>query len=253
MSQLTFNPNDFFTITASSHVAVVKLHGDVYSLVTDVVKSDYFISKITEINQTDALKGLLILHDDGIFDRKGYRRFMEGIIDPESLHETWPRFRDPRTRFGMMHAINRLIRTIIDFKKLFLVGLSGEVVSPFFGISMAADMRYGAENLSFVLDHRHYGLHPSGALPYFLSKFLHHSKALEIMLRNEPIEAQEALETGLVNQLLPTQQFEQQCLDQALALCDIRHSTLFYTKRLLNHTRDDLKDYLDYEAQLINL
>jgi hypothetical protein len=253
MPQPAFNPDEFFTLTTSSHVAVLKLHGDVYSLVTDVVKSDYFIARINEINQTDTFKGLLILHDDGMFNQTGYRRFMDGIIDPASLHEIWPRFCEPRTRFGMMHAINRLIRTMIDFKKLFLVGLSGEVVTPFFGISMAADMKFGAANLSFVLDHHHYGLHPSGALPYFLSKFLHHSKALEIMLRNEPIDAHEALETGLVNQLLTIEQFEQQCLDRALALCDIRHSTLFYTKRLLNYTRDDLKAYLDYEAQLINL
>jgi len=253
MSQPAFNPDDYFTLNRSSHVTVVRLKGDVYSLVTDVVKSDYFIAKINEINHTDDIKGLLILHDKGLFNLAGYRRFMDVIIAPESMQETWPRFRDPKTRFGMIHAINRFIRTMVDFKKLFLVGLSGEVVSPFFGISMAADIKYGAEDLSFVLDHHHYGLHPSGALPYFLTKFLHHSKALEILLRSEPITATEALETDLVNKLLPLEQFEELCLQHALALCDIRHSTLFYTKRLLNHTRDDLKAYLDYEAQMINL
>jgi len=253
MTTPTFNPSDFFEIRQSGQVAVIRLRGDIYSLVTDVVKSDYFISRINEINQTDEIKGLLVLNEKGIFNEDGYDQFMHRILEPAHSEDSWPRFKEPKIRFGEIHAINRFIRTMVDFKKVFIVGLSGEVVTPFFGISMAADVKYGSEDLTFVLAHRKYGLHPSGALPFFLSKFLHHSKALEILLRHKPISSAEAFDIGLVNELLPGPDFEKNCLKKATELCDIRSSTLHYTKRLLNFTRDDLKAYLEYEAQMINL
>ena len=253
MSTTTYNPADFFEIRQTGQVAIIKLKGDIYSLVTDVVKSDNFISKINEINQTDEIKGLLFLNEKKIFNEAGYDTFMNRILEPAASEDSWPRLKEPKVRFGQIHAINRFIRTMIDFKKIFIIGLTGEVVTPFFGVSMAADVKYGSEDMTFVLAHRKYGLHPSGALPFFLSKFLHHSKALEILLRNTPISSAEAFDIGLINEQLPDTDFEQNCLKKAVELCDIRSSTLHYTKRLLNYTRDDLKAYLEYEAQLLNL
>jgi enoyl-CoA hydratase/carnithine racemase len=250
----TFNSkSDLLDIRINGPVAIIKITGDVYQLITNLDQSENFIHVLTQVNQDNNLKALLLLNDKEVYSEKAYNSFMETVVDTEPTEIGFPVIREGKLNFLFNQVINRLIRRIIDFKKLFVVGLQGEVVSPFFGSSLAADFKFGSDKFSFLLAHQKFGLHPGGALPYFLSKFLHHSKATEILLRHSPIYAEEALQLGLINDIVDEHNFEEACLERTLAFCSGPACTLHFTKRLLNFTRKDLSDYIDFETQLLNL
>lgn len=247
------NKSALLDIRIIGPVAIVKITANVYQLITDLDQSENFIQVLTQVNQDNTLKALLLLNDKEVYSEKAYNSFMKTVVDTEPSEGGLPVIREGKINFLFNQVINRLIRRIIDFKKLFIVGLRGEVVSPFFGSSLAADFKFGSDKFSFLMAHHQFGLHPGGALPYFLSKFLHHSKATEILLRQSPIYADEALQLGLVNDIIEEHNFEETCLERTLAFCSGPACTLHITKRLLNFTRKDLSDYIDFETQLLNL
>jgi enoyl-CoA hydratase/carnithine racemase len=247
------NKSDLLDIRVNGPVAIVKITGNVYQLITDINQSDNFIHVLTQVNQDNTLKALLLLNEKEVYSEKAYNSFMETVVETKLSEGGLPVIREGKINFLFNQVINRLIRRIIDFKKLFIVGLRGEVVSPFFGSSLAADFKFGSDKFSFLMAHQKFGLHPGGALPYFLSKFLHHSKATEILLRQSPIYAPEAMQLGLVNDIIEEHHFEETILERTLAFCSGPACTLHITKRLLNFTRKDLSDYIDFETQLLNL
>lgn len=247
------NASTLLQLRIEEQLAVVNITGNVYELITNLDESDNFIGILTEINQSSKLKAMLLLNDDEVLSEEPYNAFMASILEPDSYDQPSPVIKNQRQLFLMNQVLNRLIKRIIDFKKLFVVGLRGEVVSPFCGSSMAADFRFGSRKFSFLMTHQKYGLHPAGALPYFLTKFLHHSKAMELLLRETPIMAAEALQLGLVNQILEEHQFEEVCIEQTIKFLSVPACTLHFSKRLLNFTRKDLSSYLDHELELLNL
>ena len=123
-------------------------------------------------------------------------------------------------------------------------------MTPFACLSM--DIRYATEGSQFVMAHNRYGLHPSGALPFFLSQYIHHSRALEVQFRDE-FSVDEALSLGLVNKIFPQDNFKKRCMHEIQHFIKCENSTISVTKRLTNYTRKALADYFLYEASLLNL
>jgi len=135
---------------------------------------------------------------------------------------------------------------------LVFVGINSTIVTPFMGVTLVADMRLASPNGVFSLAHRKYGLHPSGAIPFFLTHYLGHSKAMEIQL-SDYVTAEEAFRLGLFNQILPSDQFNHNCNRYIHGYLKNHRSTLAMTKRLNNFKNRWLQEYLDQEASLMNL
>ncbi len=253
MEQAYNNNSTLFEVRIEGPLAVIKITGNVYALSTQLDETENFIRLLTEINQDASLKTVLLLNSDGVYGEKAYDSFMQNIIEPASATLGAPRIANNKLLFLHNNVINRLIKRIVDFKKIFVAGLRGEVASHFVGSSLAADFAFASSDMSMRMTHQKYGLHPGGALPYFLSNLLHHSKATELLVRQAPIEAREALQLGLVNEVFDKDKFEAQCIRRCISLCEGPSCTLHITKRLLNFSRKGLNDYLDFEAQLLNL
>jgi len=88
------------------------------------------------------------------------------------------------------------------------------------------------------------GVHPAGALPYFLPKIIGHAKAREILYSGEDIKAKEAYELGLINKIYPIVNFERQCIQSIVEIVDGNSDILRCTKSLLNYSINDLEDYI---------
>jgi enoyl-CoA hydratase/carnithine racemase len=62
------------------------------------------------------------------------------------------------------------------------------------GASLAADFRFASENTVLALCHLKLGVHPAGALPYFLPKYVNYANVYNILFSGKNISADEALE-----------------------------------------------------------
>ena len=100
--------------------------------------------------------------------------------------------------------------------------------------------------------HNKYGLHSSGALPFFLSNSLHHAIAMEFQLKGS-FTVEEAYEIGLINKVLPEHEFLDSLIRGTERVTKYKYCTIQQTKRLTNFSRKSLDDYFDYETKILNL
>lgn len=236
-------------------IAVIKIKSNVFDTLTDLAESGKMISLIQLAERIPDVKALLVTNEPGCMDEQKYDEFLHRIlergIDPYAPEET----RGIVQRIDRVREINILNRTIthlVEFKKISIMGLQGNIVTPFFGTSLAVDFRYAADDMSFSLAHLKYGLHPSGALPFFLPRYVSHSKAIEILFKCEKLTAQEALDLGLVNRIFPAADFEDHCLEEIEKICHLDTRVIHATKLLANISRTELRNYFDIESALLH-
>jgi len=163
-----------------------------------------------------------------------------------------PKLANRNKRFREINVLNRFVDYIANYNKLCFCALTGDIVTPFIGIALATDIRYATPEMNFSLAHNKYGLHPSGALPFFLVQQVGYSKALELIL-SENITAEQALELGLIKDIIPTENLLDRVIVDIEKITKHRSYTLRKTKMLSAYTRNSLSDYFTYEETLLNL
>jgi enoyl-CoA hydratase/carnithine racemase len=253
--------DDFNFKTAEIHsylkedIAVIRIISNIFQAFTDLAESGKLISLIQLAERIPDVKALLIINEPGCMSEEEYDKFLHRIlargIDPYAPEESRGIVQKiDRTR--EINILNRAIAQLVEFKKIAVMGFQGNIVTPFFGAGLAVDFRYAAQGMSFSLAHLKYGIHPSGALPFFLSQYLGHGKAVEILFQREKITAQEALDMGLLTTILPAQDFEKHCLKEIEKLCHLDTRVIHATKLLANISHIDLRHYFDIESALLH-
>lgn len=243
-----------FDTTIEDQVAIITIKSVLFDLVTDINESNKLLDYIRETEGSPDIKALLIINEKGRYGSAEYDKFITGILGPQTDcdEKSPPRFAQKDVRFREINILNKVIKVLSEYRKLCFAGINGDIVTPFVGAVLSMDIRYATENTSFVMAHNNYGLHPSGALPFFLSQYVHHSRALEIQFRPE-FSVEEAYNLGLVNKIFPEEGFAEHCMKEIHHFIRCQNSTINLTKRLTNYTRKALSDYFLYEASLLNL
>lgn len=108
--------------------------------------------------------------------------------------------------------------TLRNFKlyKPVIAAVNGFAIAGGMELVQATDIRIAAENASFGLQEVKWGLFPLGGSTVRLPRQLPYSKAMEIMLTGDLIDAQEALRIGFINRVVA----QEQLLEAAAAIAD---------------------------------
>ncbi len=246
--------NLYFEASVTDNLAVIDLKAEAFKLITDLTESQVMMDFIREAEHNPAVKGLLLLSEPGCLGEEAYDVFIRGILgETDPMDDKDVRiFLEKNTRFRQINILNRFIRYLAGYHKMVFAGIDDTVVTPFLGILMVSDIRLASPKAVFSMAHRKYGLHPSGSIPFFLTHYLGHSKALEIQL-SDRVTAEEAFRLGLVNQILPGDHFKGNCARHIKGYLEQYRSTLTMTKRLNNFKNRWLQEYIDHEASLMNL
>jgi enoyl-CoA hydratase/carnithine racemase len=238
-------------------VAVIKIKGNVFGTITDLAESGKFLSLIDIAEKKPDIKALFLINEAGSYGEDEYDKFLRKVLGKEEeetkrTDEGEGTLIPKDSRIREINILNRVITHLVEFKKICVMGQQGNIVTPFFGAGLAADFRYAAEDVSYSLYHLKYGVHPGGALPFFLPRYVGHSKAVEILFRREKMTAQEALDLGLVTAIFPKDDFENRCIEEIKKLCQLDLRVINHTKLLINFSRAELRDYFDIEAALLH-
>ncbi|MCU0370144.1 MAG: enoyl-CoA hydratase/isomerase family protein [Bacteroidales bacterium] len=246
--------NKYFEASVQDNLAIVSLKSEAFELITSITESQVMMDFIRDAEHDPAVRGLLLLNRPDCLGEQAYDRFIRSILaEDESLDKKdVPTFLEKNVRFRQINILNRFIRFLAGYHKLVIAGIGCTIVTPFMGVAMVADIRLASPYGSFSLAHRKYGLHPSGGIPFFLTHYLGHSKALELQL-SDRITAEEAFRFGLVNQILPADHFPENCARYVQSYLNHYRSTLSTTKRLNNFKNRWLEEYQKHEGSLINL
>lgn len=95
------------------------------------------------------------------------------------------------------------ILNLLQMPKPVIAAVNGVVAGGAMGLFLAADIAIAAESATFVMAYTGIGVCPDGASTFFVPRLLGSRRALELMLTNRRLSAKEALDWGLVNQVVP--------------------------------------------------
>jgi 2-(1,2-epoxy-1,2-dihydrophenyl)acetyl-CoA isomerase len=96
-------------------------------------------------------------------------------------------------------AASRLIR----MDKPLITAVNGAAAGMGMGFAIAGDIILAAESASFTAAYTAAGLSPDGAMTHLLPRMIGLSRAREMVMTNRRVKAQEALDWGLVNKVVP--------------------------------------------------
>ena len=114
-------------------------------------------------------------------------------------------------------------------------------------MSLACDYRIVATDTIFRKPYFELETLPKGGGAFFLCKMLGYSKAKQLLMSEKNINALEALEIGIVDQVVPYSKLEETAIQMAQDLTKRSIRSLEGIKRLVNYTMKDIQDYLDFE------
>lgn len=122
------------------------------------------------------------------------------------------------------------------------------------GISLAAmvDFAVAAQSARFVSAYTQAGLTPDGSCTYFLPRLMGLRRTMEFMLTNRVLGAPEALEWGLVNQVVPDAELRARVTELARTLASGATGAFGGVKRLLHNSfSETLESQMEMETRII--
>ncbi len=232
---------DFFSAKKIDEIAVITFKEKLFLKLTEWEAKGKVFDYFDFVSRSDSIKVIIIespyhaWHDD-------YFEFYSQSSGPDLDTTVFQR---------MFNAVNQFILSIVESEKIVVHVAAGDVISMLFSVNLACDYGLVSENAVFSFPHVDLGLVPKGGVAFFLSKILGSRKASEILLSGKDISAQEALSLGIVDEVVPANKLKERALSKAREFAQQPRRSLSGIKRLLNYSLRDLKNYLDFENEIL--
>jgi len=151
----------------------------------------------------------------------------------------------------LVERYNPLIRAITSAPKPVVAALNGVAAGAGASIALACDFRIASDKAKLVLAFIKVGLVPDSGGIWWLTKMVGAAKAWELCALGNPISADDALRLNLVNEVVPSDEFEVAWMSFAESLAAGPTRAFALTKRLLRSAMEaPLDEQLDLEGNL---
>lgn len=159
---------------------------------------------------------------------------------------------DGETSFrAVLDNYNPVIQRIAELDKPVIAAINGAAAGAGFALALACDLRIASEAAVFVTSFSRIGLTADSGMSYFLPRLVGWGKAFELLALSPRLTAQEALDLGLVNRVVPAERFAEEVQALASQLADGPTKAYGLIKRTLRKAATaTLGEVLEYEAYL---
>lgn len=154
-------------------------------------------------------------------------------------------------REHLQQTYNPLILQIRRLEKPILAAINGPAAGAGLGVALACDLRIAAETALFTVGFSGVGLVPDSAVSLLFPALVGLSRATEFTFTNQPITVLQALNWGLVSQVVPEGELAEVVRKLAAGLATGPTVAYGLTKRLFNkNVLPNLEEALEFEAEL---
>ncbi len=151
---------------------------------------------------------------------------------------------------SLRERYNPIILRIRKMEKVVLAAVNGIAAGAGCNLALSCDLRIASEGTRFVQAFVRVGLAPDCGGSFFLPRLIGLSKAMELLLLGEPVDAQQALNLGLVAKVVPTGEFAEATRQMAEQIARGPRSVGLIKRAVNRSLSADLESQLEYEAQL---
>ena len=149
---------------------------------------------------------------------------------------------------GLHGAISRFARMNAPY----LVAVNGMAAGAGFSIAITGDLVFAAQSAKFTEAYTRVGVSPDGSSTYFLPRLVGAMKAKRLIFMNDILTAAEALEWGLVTEVVPDDKLMERTLECAHELAAGPTMAYGEAKRLIADTfSNTLETQMELETRAI--
>jgi 2-(1,2-epoxy-1,2-dihydrophenyl)acetyl-CoA isomerase len=185
---------------------------------------------------TSALKALNVVGKDPalrVVVLTGVGRAFCAGADVKRIHEERESGQPDSLGFEQVQMAQNLLLALHRFPKPVLGAINGVAAGAGFELSLGCDMRIAAESAFFKEAAMGVGLVPGDGSAWFLPRLIGLARAFELFYLEERIPAARALEMGLVNRVVPDDQFRDAVEDLAQTLASKPPIAIALTKQAI--------------------
>ena len=154
----------------------------------------------------------------------------------------------------LRESFHPIIHALVRLEKPTVAAVNGTAAGAGASLALACDFRIASTEASFLQAFVRIGLVPDSGATYFLPRLIGYARALELAMLGEIVDAERALEIGLVNSTVPAPELAKETEALARRLADGPTHALALTRRAMTFgSNADLEHALDYEADLQTL
>lgn len=147
---------------------------------------------------------------------------------------------------------HQMLHRIVRIPKPVLAAVNGIAVGGGLGMVLASDIAVCSDRASFFASWMSNGVANDGGSSYTLAKIVGFRRAMELMLTNRTLSAQEAVEWGICNRMYKNEDFSTNVAKVARQLADGPTHLQAYVKETFHEGwRRSLEECTEYECQNI--
>jgi enoyl-CoA hydratase/carnithine racemase len=144
-----------------------------------------------------------------------------------------------------------LHQAIVDFRRIpypVIGAINGVAAGAGFSLALMCDTRIASEEAAFVCAYGRIGASPDGGMTYFLPRMVGPARAIELLLNDPLLSAQQALEERIVAEVVPADELMDRARDKAEKLAAKAPHYVRMSKLLVGSSLDNsLADHLQLE------
>lgn len=212
---------------------------DVRNALTGTAIADDIVATVDWINQTPSIAALIIHGAGSAFSSGGNVKDMADRAGDFAgdVAELEHKYRQ---------GIQRIPLALDKVEVPVIAAVNGPAIGAGFDIANMCDMRIASNKAKFGETFANLGIIPGDGGAWFLQRLIGYQKAAELTFSGRVIGAEEALEIGLVLEVVEPEQLIERCNTLANEIAAKPTAAMRRTKRLMKLAqRTELKDFLD--------
>jgi 2-(1,2-epoxy-1,2-dihydrophenyl)acetyl-CoA isomerase len=153
---------------------------------------------------------------------------------------------------GVADDLHRAISTFARMDAAVIVAVNGAAAGAGFSLAAAGDLVVAGESASFTMAYTRAGLSPDGSASYFLPRLIGLRRTQQLMLTNRTLRASEALDWGLITEVVPDAELADRVEQLATQFAAAARGSTAGVKSLLAATfGNGLEEQMELEGRLI--
>ena len=230
---------DTFTCYQEEDFAVISILEGAKILSTTVQGKKDILEVLNKVNEAQQIKGVAVMYSDQYQGDAEYEKFLKESLEDKLYFGT--------SRYATTYkaAIIQFLENIINFPKPIIGGVGGDIGPTTFAINLAFDLRIAADNSNFYHPNLKFGIPPSPPLSYFLVESLGPHRATELLLAKQNLSAQDALQLGLITQIVSKEELKRTCLDKLRQLSTLSANALIETRLMMTQDFEKLRKFIN--------
>jgi len=241
MKKIPILDNEFglFSVENYGDVVALRFKESLLKHLVDLKSRDVILDCFDRIANNNTIRVVLLFGFNEEKDRQEYKSFFRKAVISEVEHTSIHR---------MCNFVNRLVVALVNLNQIVVHANCGEVIPLGLNLSLACDYRIIADSTVLYNPYLEMGMIPKGGGIFFLEKKLGMAKAREFLLFKTKISAREALDLGIVDEVVPLGELQEEALRVAQRFAATPLNTSSRIKRMLNYSLKDIGRYLEIES-----